>query len=341
MRFPALVLAVCLWFAFHPHQAVARITYYESIELITAESDAMVRGTIVEINQLRSEGDPGPCNRLKLVIRVTETLKGPKSCEITVAFDSLSYPNLESWRKERKELLFSLQRWGGPHDPCQFASRSGYGSSIIELDGNGKGVVTMDFRVLTRRADILKAVREGVAAPPIRGEKKWWRLDPPPSSEVGIRAGINQVVIVLVPLDHRLEELGQRSANSKSVDYRALAPRALQPFKSDKNIAILKRLLSDDLYRDCTNAKGYGTRCYPARLPAYVILKSWGVAVEEPVTERPLRGLEDLVSGDGADFSAMDHALATGGINSSSAFSSRRFTPISTIPTAPPSPAGR
>ncbi|MGC8644418.1 MAG: hypothetical protein ACP5XB_31530, partial [Isosphaeraceae bacterium] len=91
-----------------------------------------------------------------------------------------------------------------------------------------------------------------------------------------------------MPVDHRLEELGRRWASSNSPDYRELAPRALQPFKSEKNIAILKKLLTDTTPRDYIDGKGGGTRSYPARLPAYVILKSWGVPAKEPVTEVPL-----------------------------------------------------
>jgi hypothetical protein len=303
MRMSALALAGCLWLAVQPQSAVARITFYKSIELITAESDAMVRGTIIEIGHLNHDWGYYPY-WFKVVIHVVETLKGPKSNEVSVALSSLD-PKFELWWKAKTELLFSLRRWVGTQVPCPFALQSG----PIELGGSETGVVTLDLRVLMSRGDILRAAREGVAAPPIRGDKKWWRLDPPPSSEVAIRAGINRVVTVLVPMDRRLEERGQRWANSKSADYRALAPRALQPFKSQRNIGILKRLLSDDSHTDIMHARDRGTRYYPARLPAYVILKSWGVPVEEPVTESPLRGPDDLVQGDRKDVPAIEHAL--------------------------------
>jgi hypothetical protein len=338
MRIAVLALAGCLCVAFYPERAVARIYFYESIELITAESDMLVRGTIAEIGGLKPDWEYD-AYRFKLVIKVAETLRGPQSDELTVALVSLD-PMLEKHRERGTELLFSLRRWGGARDVCSSTLHA-----WIELGGGGAGVVTMDFRVLTARADILKAARDGVAAAPAGGEKKRHRLEPPLSSEFSTihpMLGRNCVGYVWVPADQRLQQCGERWATANSTDFRALAPIALLPFKSDKNIAILKRLLSDDSHLDLTNARGYGRRCYLAREPAYRVLKEWGIKVEKPaVTEVPLRGIEDLVSGNKADFPAIDRAGDEGGTNSSSAFFSRPFTAISTIPTAPPSPAGR
>ena len=342
MRIPGVALGGCLWLVFQPHQVVAKDVHYDSIELITADSDVMVRGTIVEIGRLE-DGDY--FHWFKLVVRVTETLKGPKADELSTVLDSMKVsldPKYDLWLKGKTELLFSLRYRPGDHSRCPFVLRPNHGRSIIELNGDGPGVVTMDFQVLTARGDILKAVRDGVAAAPDGGEKKRLRLLPPPSADIMFKFDIGFFAIyVWVPVDQRLEKRGERWASSKSVDYRALAPMALRPFKSDKNIVILKRLVSDDSHRDNIDARGYGTRDYPTRLPAYWVLKEWGVQVEKPVTEVPLRGNEDLVLRDRADSPAMDHALIAGGINSLSAFSSRRLTPISTIPTAPPLAAGR
>jgi hypothetical protein len=336
MRIAILALAGCLCVAFQPQRAVARIYSYESIELITADSDMLVRGTVAEISGLKPDWEYD-AHRFKLLINVAETLRGPQSDKLSVALVSLD-PVLEKCRERGTELLFSLRRWGGARALCS-STLHGW----IELDRNGPGVVTMDFRVLTARADILKAARDGVAAAPAVGEKKRHRLEPPPSSEIlTLKPRPNSVVYVWVPADQRLQEWGERWATAKSADFRALAPMALLPFKSEKNIAILKRLLSDDSHWDLTNARGYGVRRYLAREPAYQVLKEWGIKVEKPaVTEVPLRGTEDLVSRDGADLPAIDRGGDEGGTNSSSAFFSRPFTAISTIPMAPPSPAGR
>jgi hypothetical protein len=297
MKVSAVAVAGFLVLAFAPHQVAAKDIHLQSIELIAAESDAMVRGTIVEIKHLEPERADYYPYRFKLAIHVTETLRGPKTDAISVTVEGFN-PKFDAWRKQSTELLFSLQNWVGPDPPCRFALRPGL-SSIIELDGNGPGVVTMDFRVLTERAEILKAARGAVAAVHDGGEKKRHRLLPPSSADVTIKLGTEfSVMYVWMPVDQRLEERGQGWARSRSVDYRALAPEALRPFKSDKNIAILKGLLADHWHRDFIDAKGKGTRVYPARLPAYVVLKHWGVKVEKPVTEVPVRGIEDVASVD-------------------------------------------
>jgi hypothetical protein len=149
----------------------------------------------------------------------------------------------------------------------------------------------MEFQVLTKGADILKAARNAVATTPSGGEKKWHRLMPPPST--GLHHDL-AAVFVWMPVDQRLQELGERMAKSNRWDFRAVAPDALRPFKSEKNIAILKKLLSDELHWDITDKKGHVTRHFPAREPAYWVLQSWGVPVEKPVTDVELRGLEGL-----------------------------------------------
>ena len=158
MRRRALLLACYLWLGFHPLEVIARPIHYWSIELITAESDAVVRGTIMEITQLHpKEGSYDPY-RFKLRIRVTETLKGPKINEISVASDCLD-PKYDLWRKEKTEVLFNLQQLFGSGVPCPFKLLWFQGTQVIEPDGSGRGVVTMDFQVLTKRAEILKAAQ--------------------------------------------------------------------------------------------------------------------------------------------------------------------------------------
>jgi hypothetical protein len=339
MRIPVLALAACLWIAFPPHHAAARIVHYESIELVTADSDVMVRGTIVEVDHLEPERGYYYPYRSKLVIRVRETLKGPKSGEVNVALASFDPDKLDSWRKAKTELLFSLRLWIGPHAQCPFFLRPGL--SIIELNDDGPAVVTLDLQELTIRADILTAARNGVAASPGGGEIKRLRLRLGPMTHPTIRANINSGVHIWVPVDQRLQERGEKWANSKSMDYRVLAPTALSPFKSEKNIAILKRLLADDFHSDVMHARDRGTRYYSARLPAYWVLKSWGVPVEKPVTEVPIRGPRDLDPADHTDFRTIDLSWTEGGISPSTAFSSRRSTPISMTPTVPLSLAER
>ena len=335
MRRPFLASMGCLWLALHPHHAVARACHYSSIELITAVSDVMVRGTIAEISPLEPERRPYNHYRFKLVIRVTETLKGPEVKEVSAAFDLLD-PEFDSWRKDRKELLFSMQR-------CDSMQRTGGSSSVDAWCSN--------------RSRRQRAGRNHHGLP--RANGSWGH--PESSTGGGRRRPGRRPQERTSPdpavLDRPDERVCYRlclcaSGSTTRGTGRALGeleigglpcPRThgISPFKSDRNIAILKRLLSDDFHTDVMHARDRGTRYYSARLPAYWVLKSWGVEVEKPVSEVPLRGIKDLVSRDRTDFSAIDQNWAEGGIPPSSAFSSPPSTPISMIPMGPPSPPER
>lgn len=254
--------------------AGARTEHHESIEMFTA-ADVVVRGSIVEIA-------PGPGGGGFLAeIQVAETLKGPKSDTITVALGEFP-PKFARWRDRKTELLFSLlsQSEGRP-----LRLSSGL-MAAVELDDNRQGIVTMDFGVLKTRDAILKATRDGCAAVPTGASRIRHRLEPPRSSEIGRRIpdAFGQIRI-FVPADSRLEQRGRGWAESDSLEYRYLAPMALSPFPSEENIAILKRLLSDDLHVDSPDGRGGKTILYPVRRPAYLILKKWGVAVKEPVEQ--------------------------------------------------------
>jgi hypothetical protein len=67
--------------------------------------------------------------------------------------------------------------------------------------------------------------------------------------------------------------------------------KALKPFKSDANIALLRTLLGDPAVRGLTRYEAglpvdIG-REYHVRKAAYEVLRDWGVAVAKPVTDEP------------------------------------------------------
>jgi hypothetical protein len=144
----------------------------------------------------------------------------------------------------------------------------------------------MDFKWLKARVDILNAAREGLTAVDDDKVEKRLLLSLPPGTGFPRNpSGINSPIRVLMPVDKRLQERGEQWAKSESVEVRCLAPLALSHFRSDKTTAILWELTRDPLYRDIVDAQGKGTRFYPARWPAYRVLRRWGVAVEQPITE--------------------------------------------------------
>jgi hypothetical protein len=73
---------------------------------------------------------------------------------------------------------------------------------------------------------------------------------------------------------------------------RAEGARALRYFKSDENIASLRKLLADPgcayRYPDPKN-DNIQERIYVVRYQAYQTLKAWGVEVEKPVITEEVR----------------------------------------------------
>ncbi len=202
------LMTICCCLMCFPHVVLARTTYVECIELVTADADAVLRGTIVRIGPLREDRYHG----FRVTVHVVETLKGPKADEVSVAVQTAE-PKFDAWLKDKTELLFILRFMGGEKPSCPFLLRGR--QSVVELNDKGPGVVTMDFKRLTARADILKAAREGSAAAPDGGIQKRLRFTPPSGSGPGPHLnGDFQTIMVVMPVDKRLQERGERWARS-------------------------------------------------------------------------------------------------------------------------------
>jgi HEAT repeat protein len=108
-------------------------------------------------------------------------------------------------------------------------------------------------------------------------------------------------VRLIVPADEKLEAFGRNLCESKSSLSRVEGARILQLFKNDKNVAILKKLLSDDATSEKTShelIRGhmelvYRKKEYHVRQAAYKALRELGVKVEKPVLEELLEGSDD------------------------------------------------
>lgn len=283
----SLALLGSLGLGFGSNPVAARSYSYDSIELIAANADVIVRGTIAQVGPEVRERDSS--THEQAVVHVVEVLKGPKVAEVTVALP-LANAKFAAWRDKKTELLLCLRDSPETGPACPFVLICSFRQGPIELDRNSAGVVTMDFQVLTARKDILAAARGGVAAAPSGGEKSRVRLTPPSSTEV-MKTRFNgyDPFVVFVPIDSRLEARGKRWAQSESWEYRCLAPLALGPFKSEQNVALVTVLLKDGFSRGSTDKNGGKTRYFPVRWPAYLVLKKWGVAVEKPDIEVPVR----------------------------------------------------
>lgn len=311
-----LIVTLSFWLMFPSLRAVARNTYYDSIELITNDADVVVRGVIIEIGrskpalpQTKARTKDLPNNyllrdrsrhefatqvprstdfldyyRFKAKIRVLETIKGSEAQEIVVYLTEVS-PKYNTWMEAGKELLFSLKSASeATTSSPRLLLRTG--QSVVELDEGSPGVPTMDFRLLTSREEILAAARDGARIPLRDGDVLRLQIHPPLSSAVIKRQGRSfNSTVVNVPVDARLETLGEKWAESPLPEYRCIAPRVLSHFKSGKHIVLLKTLLSDDYRISQRNDRGQPTYFYPVRASANACLREWGVVVGKPVIE--------------------------------------------------------
>ena len=288
----ALVLGIALGTA--SALAGVRPTYRLSIEWLTADADAIVRGRIVAVDPLEPRDRHGD-HWYKARIAVAETLKGIPHDEIDFVFTT-GRGEPWRWHDEQVELLFFLKTsdssaakvsgYDPPPDMLVLDFRAG-GWSVHRLDGeSGSGIseaATMDFNVLRRKDEILAAARAGVAAVAGREEPPVaYRVEVPFGTELRPkRFGMTNLFELTVPLDHRLERHAKTWANSDLSQARLEAAKALRHFRSDENIRILRKLLDDKIMYTFDEQS---RRVYLIAEEAARVLEEWGEDVDRPAS---------------------------------------------------------
>lgn len=93
-----------------------------------------------------------------------------------------------------------------------------------------------------------------------------------------------------VPVDAALEELALRwIGNRKDPSARVEGVVALSNFRSDKNIAILKKLLADPATVQMSESGKPPRKRYPVRSEAHDALTGWQVEHKTPTIEEPAK----------------------------------------------------
>jgi hypothetical protein len=271
-----------------PYSPVMASPYYDvSLEWMTTTSDVVVRGVITKIEETGTN--------LEASINVIETLKGTNRKSCTVLFP-IQKPGQRSWEREKADLLLFLvddtRRDPSPKSPLR--------ALRIQVFGNRTGVYQLDkkesdyrlwlwdlsLKRLSEREEILASVRRSAKAVPQRTRPKEYRINDPflmvPDNGGGVYVGSG--VELTFPLDAQMEAQAQEWARSGKL-YVALP--ALRHFPSEKNIEILKTLLTDV----SVNPAPGRVRVFWVRKMAYDILKEWGVDVKKPVIEVPDPGI--------------------------------------------------
>jgi hypothetical protein len=196
----------------------------------------------------------------------------------------------QSWKRKRAELLLFLvsSQRRAADDPGYavepLALRDG--DAVIHLRARGSDpAYTLDFARLTTRTDVLRAARRAAAAS--GGAKRSHRVDVPSGSAAYSALWGGSAVWLVAPVSAELEAAAQRWLGSSDVGEREQGALALAHFRSPKNVARLKKLLSDPGWVEITRGNGPPVRRFVVRAAAHRALSDWGEPVPKPVLERP------------------------------------------------------
>ncbi len=270
-----------------------------SLEWLAADSDVVVRATIVDVardaSQRHNVWDT-------VTLKVHETLKGTHRPTVTLAVRRWrSSEDLAEWKKQRREFLLFLVD-SGRYEP----SEPGYAKfkwaplfvshgvpAFVHFGEKAKAnPLTLDLKAPTQRQDIIERTRAAAAA----------TEDAEPLGKYVFR-WYGGLVFWTFPVDRRLETAARRWIESPSdfmphgsrVDgsLKAAGAAALRHFKSEKNATILKTLLDDPAAMYALEEKQWEAaevREFYVRQVAYETLRAWNVPVEKPVLrERVMR----------------------------------------------------
>jgi len=220
----------------------------ESLELFVGRGQELVRATILSVD---GEG---------VTARVRETIRGSCVTGSTLNFAAGGWQFVAG-----QDVVLSLADEHGKKS----ASCSLLDHPIVI---GQRPYYAMDLKPLNTAAEIMGAV-QNLAAHPID----------PHVQNVHLFSGGR---ILIVPAEPRLQSLAQSWAADKTVYKRLLALQALEPFKSDGNIAMATALLADTRSQEARHSGKWQAGRYQVREAAATLLKKWNA----PTPDLPMSG---------------------------------------------------
>jgi hypothetical protein len=306
MRSTLLPVLALGWALALPEAARAAIATAESLDWVVADSDRVVMGKVVKVDQaLHKDGTVFEV----VTVAVSRTFKGKHAPQARFAMRGYRGLVARNWLADGEPLLFGLvtadrarngdwpplgARWALRDDGNDFSAvllgkRKRYWTFTID-------VITRDFNIVHEPAAIIKEVEDFLRSLPPGWQKKSLHVSVPGGTPALKKLYAGSAVFLKVPVDPRLERMARQWCRSNRVWLRMEGAGLLGLFKNEENVRILKSLLNDPGYyftnRDVqimgTTHPGH-VRVYGARRAAYNVLRGFGVAVEEPHTEEPVR----------------------------------------------------
>lgn len=286
MRWLAAV-PVLLAMVLGPARAAAEINVADSLEWMVADADVVARGVVVDV---RSHGGEGQVVWYRVALRVSEMLEGKPARTLRFVVRHLHGETPEAWKRQKAELLLFLvaSQRRTADDPGfaiePLALRDG--NAVLRLRARGSDpAYTLDFARLTTRAGVLGAARRAAAAS--GSAKRSHRIDVPAGSAAYSALWGGSAVWLVAPVSSDLEAAAQRWLGSSDVSEREQGALALAHFRSPKNVARLRKLLSDPGWVQVTRGNGPAVRRFVVRAAAHRVLSDWGEPVPKTVLERP------------------------------------------------------
>jgi hypothetical protein len=301
---PVVVLGLPAW-------GRAETAFGESIEWVLIDSDWAFSGKVVKVETVMGE-DRGRYEAA--TVEVAKTFKGTPADRATFLLRNYNGPAAKGWMDDGVPLMFFLVKRDRAKETKGLPGGFDW---LLRDDGNSHSAVllgktnrtfpltvralTRDFNVLTDPDAILERLDKAARSPGAK-DVRGHTLEVPGGTPVFKALYGGSAVMLTVPVDDELEQLGRRWCDSRSQIQRAEGAKILGYFKNDKNIELLNALLQDpgssieETSRSVPGRKELqlvsSKRLYPVRRLAYEALTAFGVKVEKPVLEEFLPGAD-------------------------------------------------
>ena len=273
-----------------------------ALELMAADCDAIVRGVIEDRCFVSRPSDPtGDSYGVKM--RVVETIKGKTGKQITCFVTDAG--DLERFQRDEQELVLFLRSSRNrpvpyPAGALQYRTRDGlWDDSVIVLNKDSAEVLFADLTwhhdpkeiVARLRLATQRGERIDIADPEFVYAHLWlpaFRVHPPATITAGSSIAGNEFSVVYLPVNQELEDNARKWVTARNQDLRWLAARAMVYFKSDRNAALLKRMLGDEATWNRGDMLRMTSLPYPfepeflVRWEAFHVLAGWGYDVAKP-----------------------------------------------------------
>lgn len=281
---------------------------------MAAQARSVFRGVVVDVQHLPVKEGFAP--EISITVRVDRALKGAPSK--TMTFTGSIFGRREDrfarWKESKAEFLWfdfgkQSDEVSAPGNvrgliaPQLFERWSAIRLSIPDpqeerlanhSEALASGTFGMDLRVYKDPKEILFRVEQFLSDATGKVPLINFMIPPELAQKTGFDAGDNRLVIPVTPaseaiMRHLIDSpeslLGKNPSPAQAVWIRSHAIRVLSYFKSQKNIVLLKSLLTDagkGSFEGIPLAGDAPHTYYWTRLAAYDVLKFWGIDVAMP-----------------------------------------------------------